>query len=72
MNPFSYFDIMYLVNCTNDKLGTDGATESDEFSEKIQTAFDPSPSFSENQIAVFHTALFTLLSLAALLTLGIL
>ena len=43
MNPFSYFDIMYLVNCTNDKLGTDGATKSDEFSKKFQTAFDPPP-----------------------------
>ena len=33
-------------------LGKDGATKSDEFSEKFQTAFDP-PSFSENYVAIF-------------------
>ena len=34
------------------RLGTDGPSKTDEFSEKIQTAFDP-PSFSENHVAVF-------------------
>ena len=33
--------------------GTDDATKTDEFLEKIQTAFDPSPSFSENHITIF-------------------
>ena len=32
--------------------GKGGATKSDEFSEKFQTAFDP-PSFSENYVAIF-------------------
>ena len=32
--------------------GKGGATKSDEFSEKFQTAFDPSE-FSENYIAIF-------------------
>ena len=36
--------------------GTDGATKTDEFSEKFQTAFDPPPpSFSENHVADFAT-----------------
>ena len=30
-----------------------GYTKLDEFSEKFQTAFDPSPSFSENYVAIF-------------------
>ena len=30
-----------------------GATKSDEFSKKFQTAFPPPPSFSENYIAIF-------------------
>ena len=34
-------------------LGKSGATKSDEFSEKFQTAFDPAPSFLENYIANF-------------------
>ena len=34
-------------------LGKDGATKADEFSETIQTAFDPPPSFSENFVANF-------------------
>ena len=35
-------------------LGKDPATKSDEFLEKFQTAFDPSPpSFLENYIAIF-------------------
>ena len=34
-------------------LGTDGATKSDEFSEKVQTALDPPPSFSF-YIAIFY------------------
>ena len=33
--------------------GTDGVTKTDEFSEKLQTAFDPPPSFSENHIVDF-------------------
>ena len=32
--------------------GTGGSTETDEFSEKLQTAFDP-PLFMENHIAFF-------------------
>ena len=34
-------------------LGKDPATKSDEFLKKIQTAFDPPPSFLENYIANF-------------------
>ena len=34
-------------------LGTDGATKSDKFSEKFQTAMEPPSSFSENYIADF-------------------
>ena len=37
-------------------LGKDGATKADEFSETIQTAFDPPPSFSENYDAIFFIA----------------
>ena len=33
--------------------GTGHATKSDEFLEKFQTAFDPIPSFLENNIAIF-------------------
>ena len=43
IEPLQLFWHHYLVNCTNDKLGTDGATKSDEFSKKFQTAFDPPP-----------------------------
>ena len=32
--------------------GKGGATKSDEFSGKFQTAFDPPPSFSENYVAI--------------------
>ena len=39
------------------RLGTDGDTKTDEFSEKFQTAFDPPPSFLENHIADFATKL---------------
>ena len=43
--------------CYRTRLGTNGATKTDEFSEKFQTAFDPPPppSFSENHIADFAT-----------------
>ena len=34
-------------------LGKGHDTKSDEFSEKFQTAFDPLPSFLENNIALF-------------------
>ena len=34
-------------------LGMHAATKTDEFSEKFQTAFNPPPSFSENDIADF-------------------
>ena len=37
----------------NSWLGTFDATKTDEISEKIQTAFDPPPSFSENYVAIF-------------------
>ena len=40
---------MECVEGNTDK-GTDGASKSDGFSEKFQTAFDP-PSFSENYVA---------------------
>ena len=36
-----------------DDLRKDGATKSDEFSEKFQMAFDPPPSFLENYVANF-------------------
>ena len=36
----------YKVNDQIDWLGTGNATKTDEFSEKFQTAFDPSRSFS--------------------------
>ena len=32
-------------------LGTDAVTKRDEFSEKFQTAFDPTPLISENRNA---------------------
>ena len=34
-------------------LGTGGATQTNEFSEKFQTAFDTNPSFLENHVAFF-------------------
>ena len=34
-------------------LGTGSVSKMDKFTEKFQTAFDPSPSFLENHIAIF-------------------
>ena len=34
-------------------IGKDGATKSDEFSEKFQTAFDPPSLFLGNYVAIF-------------------
>ena len=36
------------VYISSPRLGKDGCTKSDEFSEKFQTTFDPPPSCSEN------------------------
>ena len=47
-SPRSIFLIFYLKG-----LGKDPATKSDEFLEKLQTAFDPPPSFLENYVAIF-------------------
>ena len=42
-------------NTWSDNLGKDGCAKSDEFSEKIQTAFNstPPPLISENYVAIF-------------------
>ena len=48
------FGLSTSINASMMGLGKDGATKSDEFSEKFQTAFSPSPpSVSENYIAFF-------------------
>ena len=47
-SPRSIFLIFYSKG-----LGKDPATKSDEFLEKLQTAFDPPPSFLENYAAIF-------------------
>ena len=48
-SPRSIFLIFYSKG-----LGKDPATKSDEFLEKLQTAFDPPPSFLKNYVAFFY------------------
>ena len=51
-----FLDALSLLNARKELVESSGkgpATESNEFLEKFQTAFNPPPSFSQNYVAFF-------------------